>query len=226
MFLLLFFSAFAGDDTNATNEISATFRTGTIPDSWLDSVFSNGDDYARPTIATRGFGLEWSSSKDSTSWILYYEFIQNQTTAGYWDDLEEPLDRTDGVWVKPVDLSLHTIGFQSNFAVNIPIEVEKLDVDLLFGGGLGIGLLTGKIERWHNSVTDEAQGSSCAMPGPAILRVEICPDNPDASALPIPVLPVVDLSTSIRIRYDRFTSRFMFGLHNNPYFGVAVGASL
>ena len=227
MFLLLLVSAFAENESNAsTQEISATYRTGSIPDSWLDSFFSNGDDFTRPTIATQGFGLEWSSSKDNTSWMLYYEFIQNQTPAGYWDDLEDPLDRMDGVWIKPVDLNLHTLGFQSNYAIGIPIEVEKLDVDVLFGGGLGIGLLTGSIERWHNSVTEEAEAGTCIMPGPAFLRVEACPDDPDGSALPIPVLPVVDLSMSLRIRYDRFTSRFMFGIHNNPYFGVAVGASL
>ena len=227
MFLLLFLSSYAETDSDTSiNEINATFRTGSIPDEWLDSFFSNGDP-ARPTIATQGFGLEWSSSKNRTSWMLYYEYIQNQTPAGYWDDLEDPLDRTDGVWVKPVDLNLHTLGFQSNFAIDIPIQVEKLDTDILFGGGLGIGILTGSIERWHNGVTEEAQGNNNCLPiGDAITREALCGDNPDASALPIPVLPVVDLSISARIRYDRFTSRFMFGIHNNPYIGFALGARL
>ena len=211
---------------NPTQEINTTFRTASLPDGWFDGFFSNGDE-ARPIIKTQSFGLERSRSKNNTNWTLYYEFFQNQTTAGYWDDLEEPLDRTDGVWVKPIDVQLHTLGFQSMFEIDIPIPEERIETDLLIGGGLGIGVLTGSIERWHNGGTDYAANNSGCIPiGDAIVREALCGNDPDATELPIPVLPVLDLSIAFRVRYDRFNTRIMFGLHNLPYFGFGLGYRL
>lgn len=224
MFFL--FSLFSFVQAEPNHEINVHYRNASLPDGWLDPFFSNGDE-ERPQVKTQGFGLEWAQNKDKTSWILYYELIQNKTKSGYWDDKEDPLDRTDGVWIKPIDVRLHTIGFQSLYNIDIPIPEQRVDLDALFGGGLGIGLLTGSIERWHNGANEFAQNNSNCIPiGDAIVREAICGDNPDADGLPIPVLPVFDISAGVRVRYDKFNARFLFGLHNLPYVGFSLGYAL
>ena len=222
MFTLFITTAFA----TPIQDVNLTYRNASLPDGWLDSFFSNGDE-VRPTISTQSFGLEYARTKEKTTWVLYYEFIQNQTKSGYWDDLEEPLDRSDGVWVQPIDVNMHTLGFQSLFDINIPVSKENLAVDILLGGGLGVGILTGSIERWHNGSTEYAENNNNCLPfGDALVREALCGDNPDVDGLHIPVLPVLDLSTGVRFRYDRFTSKIMFGLHNLPYIGISAGYSL
>lgn len=224
MFPFLLSASFA----QPTQDISVTYRNASLPDSWLDSFFSNGDE-KRPTIATQNFGLEYARTKEKTTWVLYYEYTQNKTGAGYWDDLEKPLDRSDGVWVKPIDVRLHTLGFQSLFDINIPIPKEKWNVDILLGGGLGIGILTGSIERWHNGATEYAENNSNCTTfglGDAMVREALCGNDPDAEGLPIPVLPVLDISTGVRVRYDRFSTKLLFGIHNLPYIGITAGYTL
>ena len=207
-------------------DINVTYKNASLPDGWLDSFFSNGDE-ERPTIKTESFGLEYARTKDKTTWVLYYEYIQNKTKSGYWDDLEEPLDRSDGVWIKPIDVNMHTLGFQSIFNINIPVPQDKVTVNALIGGGLGIGILTGSIERWHNGATEYAEDNSGCVPfGDAIVREALCGNNPDVDGLPIPVLPVLDLTTGVQVRYDRFSTKIMFGLHNLPYVGFSLGYSL
>ena len=222
MIALLIMSAIA----EPVQDINVTYKNASLPDGWLDSFFSNGDE-ERPTLKTESFGLEYARTKDKTTWVLYYEYIQNKTKSGYWDDLEEPLDRSDGVWVKPVDVNMHTLGFQSVFNINIPVQQEKLTINALIGGGLGIGILTGSIERWHNGATDYAQNNNNCVPfGDAIVREALCGNNPDVDGLPIPVLPVLDLSTGVQVRYDRFSTKIMFGIHNLPYVGFSLGYAL
>lgn len=207
-------------------DINATYRNASLPDGWLDSFFSNGDE-ARPTLKTESFGLEYARTKDKTTWVLYYEYMQNKTKSGYWDDLEEPLDRSDGVWIKPVDVNMHTLGFQSLFNIDIPTPQDKLTVHALIGGGLGIGILTGSIERWHNGSTEYANNNSNCVPlGDAIVREALCGSNPDVDGLPIPVLPVLDLSAGVQVRYDNFSTKILFGLHNVPYVGFSLGYTL
>ena len=207
-------------------DINLTYRSASLPDGWLDAYFSNENE-ARPILKTQNFGLEYARTKENTTWVLYYEFIQNKTLAGYWDDLEEPLDRSDGVWISPEAVNMHTLGFQSIYNIRIPIPNDAFTIDALIGGGLGIGVLTGSIERWHNGTTDYATSNqNCDILEDAKVRSKECSNSPDVDGLPIPVLPVLDLSTGVQLRYARATTKIMFGFHNLPYVGVSVGYSL
>ena len=215
MFAPLLFSALAG-----AQEINLTYRSGNLSGSWLDGFLSEHTD-----IKSQNFGIEYVRISNKTNWMFYYEFHQSQTRADFWDDIDDPEDITDGVYMDLSNISIHSIGFHSAYEIDIP--TPKVATSVLIGGGLGLGMLTGDIPRWYDGANERAQDNSGCFPiGTAEFRAELCDKDPDEDDLPIPVVPIVDLSIALRIRYDKFSGRFMMGLHNLPYFGVAIGYRL
>ena len=201
-------------------EVNLTYRSANLPSSWLDGFLSESTN-----IKSQNFGLEYVQISNQTNWTFYYEYHQSQIRDHFWDDIDDPQDITDGVYMDLSQVSVHSLGFQSAF--EIPIQTPKVTTSFLIGGGLGIGILTGELPRWYDGANDRAQNNSGCFPlGTAEFRADLCDKDPDEDNLPIPVIPILDVSLALRIRYDKFSSRFMFGLHNMPYFGFALGYRL
>ena len=220
LFLFLSMPSFAQD---TQQEINFTYRSASLPSSWLDGFLSEST-----SLKTQNFGLEYVRIRDQNNWHFYYEFQQNKTRSDFWDDIDDPEDNTDGVYIAPSDLAIHALGFQSSY--EFPIQTPTVQTSVLLGGGLGIGILTGELHRWYHDSNERAQNNSgCPSTGGflgAETRASLCENNPDEEDLPIPVIPILDVSLGIRVTYENFSSRIMFGLHNFPYWGIALGYRL
>ena len=213
-FIALSALSFAQD---TIQEINLSYRSATLPSSWLDGFLSEST-----SIKTQNFGLEYVRITDRTNWLFYYEFQQNQTRSDFWDDIDDPQDSTDGVYIAPSSLAIHALGFQSSY--EFPIQTPTVQTSILLGGGLGIGILTGELHRWYDGSNERAQNNSgCLGIFDAETRADFCEDDPDETELPIPVIPILDVSLGIRVTYEQFSTRLMFGLHNLPYWGIALG---
>jgi len=207
-------------------ELNIRSRYLVVPNGLLDGFFS-GSRYDRPTISAYSVGLEWVLKPDKTNWILYYEYMGNLMEEGYWDDIDDAEDDTDGVWLRPEGLALHSIGF--NVANEIPISDKGQPIwgSFLIGGGLGVGVIMGSMERWHHGTYTLAEENfNCLSLDPAYIRKDLCPNSPDAEELPVSVLPILDFSLGFRLHiHDRANVRIDFGIHDLPYVGMAAGAS-
>ncbi|MEC7987953.1 MAG: hypothetical protein VX278_22490 [Myxococcota bacterium] len=219
--------------SNMPMEINVRGRYLTVPDGMIDGFFSS-NTYDRPTISAYSVGLEWVLKPSSTNWIFYYEFMGNTTSEGYWDDIDDPVDETDGIWLSPNGLAVHGFGFNVANEIRLSDDSKPVWVSLLIGGGLGAGVLVGSLDRWHHGTYDLAEENvSCittnvlSAVAPGYERKDMCPDAPDASGLPISVLPILDFSFGIRVNIQKKANvRLDFGIHDLPYIGLTAGALL
>ena len=215
-------------------ELNLRGRYLTVPNGLLDGFFSS-NTYDRPTVSAYAVGLEWVLKPNNTNWILYYEYMGNTTPEGYWDDIDDPVDETDGIWLRPSGLGLHALGFNVANEIRISDQSKPVWVSFLVGGGIGAGLLVGSIDRWHHGTYDLAEDNlSCitsslglSLVAPAYERQDFCSESPDASGLPIPAIPILDFSLGFRLHIqDKANVRLDFGIHNLPYIGLTAGALL
>ena len=195
-----------------------------IPDGIMDIWFFDNDadganPYARPDATAFVAGAEFVLKKKPANWIFYFEYIGAMVQEGYWDDVEKPAAHDDGDWIRPDGFGMLAIG------ANYGHEIHATPwLSFLFGGGLGIGFVTGDLTSWgpggSQQTTTEAP---CRTESPAYIRKDFCPDD-GTKSVPA-VLPVVDLTTSARFHFgDQANLRVDVGLHNMLYIGTAFGA--
>lgn len=213
-------------DRTMLMEANLRYRYMAVPDSIMDIWFFDSDDegandFDRPSVRMYAVGVEYVLKPRPTNWIFYYEYIGSLIEEGYWDDVEEPADHDDGDWVNPERLGLHVVG--ANFAHEIEVTPSDRDVwlSMLFGAGLGVGIVVGEMEQWHPG-GNEGIDNDCLRQSPAYERKDACPDD---GTKRIPgLLPILDLSGSFRVNFaDRANVRMDFGLHDMFYLGAAAG---
>lgn len=204
-------------------EVSIRVRSVTIPKSVLDIWYfdQEDDDWAyfepRPRIAGTAMGLEFVVKGDSANGIFYAEYLDSAMNDGYWDDIEEPADHIDGDYLSP-SKGLGIVAFGSDYAYEAHIiQVDDTDgrfgLSFLVGGGLGLGVLAGRLDRWG----PDDQGN------PAYKRyLDQLPPDSDKQ---IPrVYPMVDVNTGLRFNFgDRAVLRLEGGLHTLLYYGTSLG---
>ncbi|MBL8615256.1 MAG: hypothetical protein JNM72_06585 [Deltaproteobacteria bacterium] len=207
-------------------ELNLRARYLTVPNAIMDAWFFDAGDeganpFERPRLRMYTFGVEYVLKPRPMNWVFYYEYVGNGIKEGYWDDRESPADHDDGDWLKPSNFGLHVLGF--NYAHEIPISDESRDVwvSMLFGAGLGLGIMSGELTVWHpggnSSITN-----NCLRDAPSFERKDTC--EPDGEINLPGVLPILDLTMSTRVNFaERANARLDLGLHNTFYVGTAVG---
>jgi hypothetical protein len=206
-------------------EVGFRGRMMSIPGSVMDIWYENerADFWAlpgerRPRIQGYAVGLEFLVKGDTANSIFYVEYLKSTMSDGYWDDVDADDNPLNGEYLDPSDnLGMVTLG--ANYAYDAPILSSartggKFGWSLLIGGGLGIGILTGSIDRW--TVDDEGR--------PAYLRYQSGEEPDDQAGFPPPVLPMVDINAGMRFTFgDRVSVRVEGGLHTMIYYGTSVG---
>ena len=200
------------------------FRYLGVPDGLMDIWFFDNDSdganpYARPDVNAFAAGAEFVLKKQPANWIFYVEYIGTMMDAGYWDDVEKPAAHDDGDWIRPDSFGMIALG------ANYGHEIHATPwLSFLFGGGLGLGIVTGELTSWGPGTSQQGSTATpCRTESPAYIRKDYCPDDGPKS---VPaVLPVVDISASTRFHFgDQANLRLDVGLHNMLYVGTAFGA--
>ncbi len=198
-----------------------------LPDSVMDIWYFNSDDpganpYERPKVRAYSVGMELMLKPQPTNWIFYAEYMGNNVQDGYWDDVESPADHDDGDWIVFDNFSMLVLG--ANYGHEVPItSVEKpVWLSMVFGGGLGFGVIMGDLTRWHAGGNADVKDAECLPESAAYERKDSC--VVDGVVRIPPVVPMVDINYSLRLNLgDRASVRFDAGLHNLIYLGGAFG---
>ena len=203
-------------------EVNVRTRWLSIPDSILDIWFYNELDQdglhpERPRVRALGTGLEYVIRQGPATGLFYVDYLHGKMDEGYWDDVEQPSAHDDGDWIEPDGIGVLVLG--SNYGHEI---YATNWLSFLFGGGIGIGVVTGDLTNWapgSSSDKDEA----CLTESPAYYRKDYC--APDGAKRIPAVVPMVDISASSRVHFgDQANLRVDIGLHNMLYVGAAFGA--
>jgi hypothetical protein len=136
---------------------------------------------------------------------------------GYWDDIEDPPNHLDGDYLVPSDgLGLVTLGGDYAYEFNLigpEATAERFRLSFLMGAGLGIGIITGYIDRWR----PDNEGN------PSYKRY-LDEDNPDDQQGIPRVFPMVDIQSGLRFTFgERTTVRLEGGLHTMLFYGTSIG---
>ena len=202
-----------------------------VPDSVLDIWYFDEDDpganpFKRPQARAYTIGVEYVLKPEPVNWIFYFEYLGSLIEEGYWDDYEDgAVDHEDGEWIRPDRFGGFILG--ANGARELPVTDQSKDVwaSLMLGGGLGIVFMSGELLEWNPGGDPANDPNNCPELElePAYVRKDSC--EPDGVKRVPGVLPVVDLSASVKINFaDRAHLRLEAGLHDMLFVGTAVGA--
>ena len=197
-------------------------RSVSVPKGILDLWFFDAEDEnwayfeSRPKLRGTALGLEYGLRAKSGMGLFYAEFIDANVADGYWDDIEEPADHLDGDYLAASSaLGIITIGANYAYEGHL-IRTEdtqgRIGLSLLAGGGLGLGVLAGRLDRWG----PDRQGN------PSYKRY--LDGLPPDSGKSVPrVYPMVDLTTALRVDLGgRVLWQIEGGLHTLLYYGTSL----
>ena len=213
--------------------VNLRFRSMSIPSSILDTWYFDSDDAGarpldRPKVGANVYGVEFAVEPAPASFLFYAEYWKVRMEEGYWDDREdEPVDHNDGSWLQPSKLGM--VAFGANVGHEVPLSNDDANnwVGLRFGGGLGLAIPTGTINRWNagaNWTSDPSNG--CAPDEFAPTRATTTACDPDEVLELWPVFPVLDIDVALRMHIsDVALIRIDAGMHDMFYVGTAVGAT-
>ena len=204
-------------------EIGFRGRMMSVPRSFLDIWYFNDDNAnwawiePRPEIRGLSLGVEVVMRNENNNGIFYAEYLDANVPAGYWDDIEDPANHLDGDYLRPSD-GLGLVALGGNYAYEAHIvrssdTAGRFGMSYLVGGGLGISVVTGFIDRWRPD--DEGN--------PSYKRFLDGEPPDDIQKVPR-VFPMVDVSTGMRFSFgDRAVFRLEGGLHTLLYLGATAG---
>jgi hypothetical protein len=220
-------------------EINFRGRMMSVPDSMMNIWFydEEGDDYgvglpARPKLNGYAVGLEFVVKGDSANGMFYFDYGSSLMKPGYFDDVEEPPDHLDGDYVVPTK-NFGFVAFGANVAPEVHIvRTAKTNgafgLSLLPGGGLGVGVVSGRLDTWlpchpDNYSADRYPNGCGAIgdPSPEVFAsgVEAVKDK-----VPFRVFPMVDINLALRFNFgNRAVLRVEGGLHTLVYYGATLG---
>ena len=222
------------DDVRAEMGVNIRYRRMWLFDAFIDPWYFDTEDYdgvgaldeayKRPSISANTFGLEFTLTPQPANFVVYAEYMAFSMPPGYWDDRESPEDHLDGDWVETSGLGMIALG--ANFGHEFAITDDSAETwfGLVVGGGLGLGVVTGEMQRWHPgrpSPTSTTTASACPWPQDALKRA--ANPTPRASS---PRCFRCSTSPSVRVFHiaEVMTVRIDVGFHDLPYVGGAAGA--
>ncbi|MEQ1569317.1 MAG: hypothetical protein ABMA64_27010 [Myxococcota bacterium] len=212
-------------DRKVDMEFGIRVRSVSIPRTVLNTWFfdQNDENWAyieeRPAVRGTAMGLEYGVRGAKANGTFYVEFVDSAVRGGYWDDREEPADHLDGDFLVPsTGMGLVTLGANSAYEahfVHLDQTGGRFGLSFLTGGGLGVGVLAGSLDRWRPD----------NMGNPAYKRY--LDGLPPDSGKELPrVYPMVDLNFGLRMNFgDLVVWRIEGGLHTLLYYGTSVGVS-
>lgn len=207
------------------HELNLRYRYLALPDFIMDTWYFSKDEgapYERPSIRSAVYGLEYVLKGQPTNWIFYAEYFGNTTKAGYWDDFDDDGEHGDGDWIAPNGVSMWLLGANFGHEVMLTEPGTQVGFSMLFGAGIGFGLLRGDIDRWMNGSSPDLEGNTCDVASPAYARKDTCAVD-QVVKLP-PVGGVIDATISGRLNFNHQANlRLDLGLHNMLYVGGALG---
>jgi hypothetical protein len=204
-------------------EVNVRVRAMSVPRSILDTWYRDEDDpewayvEGRPKIAGTTAGLEYVVKGNNQNGLFYVEYTDSAMKDGYWDDPDESY--IDGDYLRP-SKGLGLIGVGANYAYGAPLvklgdTQGRFQLDFLIGGGLGVGILAGRLDRWEY---DDLGNPS--------YKQFLDGDEPTGTTGVPRVLPLVDVNSGLRFTLgDRAVFRIEGGLHTLLYWGVAGGVT-
>jgi hypothetical protein len=214
-------------------EINFRGRYYQLPDGIIDIwYFDEGDvglTLDRPKARAWGTGLEWWAKWESGgSFTVFFDYMGSLIEEGYWDDVEEPANHTDGEYLVPDRLGIVDFGIGGGYEAKMTPWLG-----FMFWGGGGPLFMTGEWEHWvhgSNATGDPlcTQGDTSMLPnGPeaaaAYERYEAGCGSDGPKRIP-KVLAVVDLVAALRFNFnDRANLRIEGGLHDMPFVGLSTG---
>jgi hypothetical protein len=205
-------------------EIGLRLRRMTVPRGIMDLWYSDEDTPGwplpgeeRPFINGWAYGLEYVVKSNRTNGIFWFEWLDSAMPAGYWDDVEDPPNTVDGDYVRPTP-NLGLVTFGADYAYEVPMV--RLDqtkgafgLGFVAGGGLGLGIIVGRLDKWQESETGV----------PSYVLVEQDAD-PNGEKEINRFYPMVDINVGLRFNFgDRFVVRVEGGLHTMLYYGASAG---
>ena len=212
-----------GDTRAWVYELGFRARRLSVPRSVLSGRYfdASAPNWAyiedRPAVAGQALGLEVVIRGERSNGFFFAEFADSTMRGGYWDSIEDPADHLNGEYLQPSEsFGLAILG--ADYAHEIPLLDQgktggAFGLSFLVGGGLGVGVVTGKIERWL--ADDEGN--------PAYKRF-LDGEIPDDPAKIPPVLPIVDVLAALRMNFgDRASVRLEGGLHTIVFYGMSAG---
>ena len=211
-------------------ELSLRTRNMSLPRGLLDIWFFDNPsrdpravgwplpDESRPHVNGQSYGVEMAFLGDQGGALVYFDYVDSFMGTGYFDDVEDnPPNHLNGDYLRPAP-NLGLVAFGANYTFDVPlIKAEKTKGAFAWkfaiGGGLGLGLLTGQIDRWV-----ESDGGEPAFE----LYHRGDPPNGEKS---IPrVFPMVDVNAGMKFIFaERVVLRLEGGLHTLLYWGGSVG---
>lgn len=204
-------------------EFSFRTRLVSVPRSVLDVWYFDDTDVdwayiePRPHISGVAAGFEFVLKGNSANGIFYLEFVDSQMTDGYWDDIEEPADHLDGDYLAPsAGMGLIAVGADYAYEAHI-VKIDdtegRFGLSFLVGGGLGVGVLAGRLDRWG----PDSDGN------PSYKRYLDGIESDAGKDVPR-VYPMVDVNTGLRFNIgNRAVFRVEGGLHTLLYYGATAG---
>ena len=132
-------------------------------------------------------------------------------------DDDDPSDPLDGDYIQPSD-GLGLIGIGANYAYEAPLVTSeetggRFAMGFVLGGGLGVGVLAGRIDQWKND----------ALGNPSYKRFQDGAEPDNDRQIPR-VFPLVDVNAGFRFHFgDRLVLRTEGGLHSALYVGASAG---
>jgi hypothetical protein len=212
-------------------EVNFRYRYMAVPDSVLDIWYFDEDDpganpYKRPQGRAYTVGLEYVLKPKPVNWIFYFEYMGSLMEEGYWDDVEDgEIDHEDGEWIKPEGFGGIILGANGGREVDVTSPDKDVWLSIMLGGGLGIVFLQGELQEWNPGGDEANDPANCPelSTSPAYVRKDVC--DPDGVKRIPGVLPIIDMSASLKINFaERAHIRLEGGLHDMLFVGTAVGA--
>lgn len=214
------------EDPPPTYEVSVRARYMSMPRGLMDVWFHNSDDVGWPTPGTdrpkmigATYGLEFDFQKKDALGIFYVEFGQSFVGEGYWDDREDGQQVfVDGEWIRPSKLFGGVIiGIDGAYDAQIVKMTQtngKFSLAFEVGGGVGIAVLVGKLDKW---TLDTTYGT----PAYLVYDTGVEPGRKDLKS---PVWPMVDVNFGLKFNFaNHAVLRLEGGLHDALYLGGALG---
>jgi hypothetical protein len=209
--------------------VDLRLRSVWIPQGLVDLFVEKSAGGASNT----GFGADFVRRRGNSELLLGFEYEHITPAAGVWVEKKGPTDNPNSAdYILSPDQAGESLGWftlEFTFVNNVPINKY---VAFRYGGGAGLGILTGGLYRW------DVECSGVAMPGPGCTPGDVglngtgrtsddksgAPESePQKYGLP-PVFPVVNAIVGLQFKPSpKALINLEAGIRTIPFIGLSGG---
>jgi hypothetical protein len=205
--------------------VALRLRNVRVPQSILELFV----DRAAGGASSLGIGFELIRRRGNVELQLGFEFEHLQVGEGVWINRGENVaagDEADFIVSPERAIGKEKLGWATIEFTFINHSPINKNIAIRYGGGAGLGILTGSLQRYDVLC---APGATNANPEPGC-RPNVSPYNGTGNAtgpvkydLP-PVFPVVNAIIGVQIKpVDKLVINIEGGLRTAPFFGTSIG---